>query len=60
LQACDPSVATFSAEFRSVASTIQNPARNSFVSTNGPSVMIDARPRLSITVDDSGEPRRDS
>src|SRR5262249_17079181 len=35
----------------------QNPARNSFDSTNGPSVKIASPPRLSITVAESGVPR---
>ena len=56
-QAFDPSAASSRATSRSGASMIQRPMTNSFVSTNGPSVMIVSVLRWSTTVAASGEAR---
>src|SRR5262249_42827851 len=57
LQAFDASVASLSATSRSGASRIQKPARCSFDSTKGPSVITGSSPRLSMTGAASVDPR---
>src|SRR5690606_9646949 len=56
-QICDASVASASATSRSGASHTQTPARYSFDSKNGPSLIIGVPPRLSMTVAASGSAR---